>query len=231
MPELSDRRTRELALTRALSALTWRQRREVLRVLGDTPSLEGVTPEMWDKMSAELQAVLRPALVQTALASAALTQREIARFGLGISWELVNQNAIDWAARYSFDLVRGLNETTRAGLQRSISSFYETSMTRRELEERISAYFGPERASRIAVTEITRASSEGLEQVRYDLEQNGIQMYTIWQTRNDEKVCPICGPLHNKDVTDNNLRPPAHVNCRCFDTLSLTPGEKFEVDL
>lgn len=48
----------------------------------------------------------------------------------------------------------------------------------------------------------------------------------IWITAKDEKVCPICGPLHGVAVpvteqftTDDGIRlwvPGAHVNCRCW---------------
>jgi hypothetical protein len=42
-----------------------------------------------------------------------------------------------------------------------------------------------------------------------------------WYTKRDEKVCPVCGPLHNKTRTldgnwpDNGEDPPRHPLCRC----------------
>lgn len=43
--------------------------------------------------------------------------------------------------------------------------------------------------------------------------------YLIWETAEDELVCPFCGPIHNKMVRADDLLslgiPPAHTNCRC----------------
>lgn len=46
------------------------------------------------------------------------------------------------------------------------------------------------------------------------------EAYVIWVTSVDEKVCPICRPLHNKTwrIDDPNLLSPpddSHINCRC----------------
>jgi len=41
----------------------------------------------------------------------------------------------------------------------------------------------------------------------------------IWYTQADERVCPVCAPLHGKkqDVWEQQFPsgPPAHVRCRC----------------
>jgi len=46
-----------------------------------------------------------------------------------------------------------------------------------------------------------------------------------WWTNNDDRVCPICGPLHEEvvDIDENFVslgveyqQPPAHVFCRCW---------------
>jgi len=39
----------------------------------------------------------------------------------------------------------------------------------------------------------------------------------IWETANDERVCPICGALHRKREGEwgGLSGPPAHPRCRC----------------
>jgi len=42
-------------------------------------------------------------------------------------------------------------------------------------------------------------------------------VWTRWHTRDDERVCPECGPLDGATWTDGDGPvPPLHVNCRCF---------------
>lgn len=42
----------------------------------------------------------------------------------------------------------------------------------------------------------------------------------IWQTAEDERVCPVCGPLHDARATRWATQfpngPPAHPRCRCW---------------
>lgn len=85
--------------------------------------------------------------------------------------------------------------------------------------EQFDVIYGRGRAERIAVTETTRlaeiAEKAGLEVLR----TSGIAVQRMWETEADERVCPICRPLHNvpehlwpSSYADG---PPAHVNCRC----------------
>jgi SPP1 gp7 family putative phage head morphogenesis protein len=47
--------------------------------------------------------------------------------------------------------------------------------------------------------------------------EHNLEYVMIWETANDERVCPVCGALHGKREDDwNGLRsPPAHPRCRC----------------
>lgn len=42
--------------------------------------------------------------------------------------------------------------------------------------------------------------------------------YVRWKTRLDERVCPICGPMHDEIMTEAEAhsRHPIHDNCRCY---------------
>ena len=42
------------------------------------------------------------------------------------------------------------------------------------------------------------------------------EVWTRWATREDERVCPECGPLDGLVWPDGEgPAPPLHVNCRC----------------
>ena len=135
--------------------------------------------------------------------------------GVAIDWTLANQAAIDWANSYAFNLVSVMRDGNQRLLQSAVSSYFDQGWTIGQLEDRIVSAFGPVRAEMIAVTEVTRAASEGEQMITRELSSQGIQMRPIWQTNNDALVCPICGPKHNKEIKDG-VYPPAHPRCRCW---------------
>lgn len=221
MAELIDRDIIEAELTRTLARINGRVRREALHLLGDPPDLLKITGEFWDNASVELQAALRPALERAAIATAEALNEVLP---LGVDWGIVNQAAADWASDYTFELVRGVNATSQQAMQRAISRYYERSQTIGELRESIARIFSPNRAQAIAVTEVTRAAARGELMVADDLRRQGIDMVAVWNTNEDELVCPICGPLAGVQAENGIFRarsgffdsPPAHVNCRCW---------------
>ena len=98
--------------------------------------------------------------------------------------------------------------------------------------------FSPRRAEAIAATEVTRAITQGETAARFEIyaddpeNRAGFQggetppiiisdgLVAIWQTEEDGRVCPLCGPLNGKPARDwigqFPQGPPAHVNCRCW---------------
>jgi hypothetical protein len=68
--------------------------------------------------------------------------------------------------------------------------------------------FSPARAELIAVTEITRAASAGVELTRKEIAKAGIEMGRVWQMNNDELTCPVCGGLNGKSEADWNRQYP-----------------------
>jgi SPP1 gp7 family putative phage head morphogenesis protein len=79
------------------------------------------------------------------------------------------------------------------------------------------------RAEVIARTEAIRASVEGQQELwRQGADQGVIPQNVLrrWVTAADERVCPICGPLHGEktgleESFDGFFAPPAHPMCRC----------------
>ncbi|MHC4445227.1 MAG: phage minor head protein [Planctomycetota bacterium] len=87
--------------------------------------------------------------------------------------------------------------------------------------------FSKERADMVAITEITRSITMGELAILLVLaqEQNRIFL-TFWYTQLDERVCPVCAPLHSTERAFWQLAipggPPAHPHCRCYLTMEET---------
>lgn len=80
--------------------------------------------------------------------------------------------------------------------------------------------FDPSRAETVAITETTTAISLGERDVVDRMKELGVEIDALWITKQDERVCPVCGPLHNQSMSqwenDFPVGPPAHPRCRCF---------------
>lgn len=145
------------------------------------------------------------------------------RIGLALDFTGINANALERARAYAYDLVRGIDDTTREILQRVISTFVQTpGMTIGDVMDLLP--FDERRAMRIAVTETTRAYAEGNRMGAEKLKEDfpGVRVVRQWYTNNDDLVCPVCGGLDGKEVEGDAdfapgiADPPAHPNCRCW---------------
>jgi hypothetical protein len=143
-----------------------------------------------------------------------------------VDWTLTNSRALEHATRYAFDLVRGIDSTSRDVISRAVGGFVETpGMTIGDVIEQLAlGGFNEARAERVAVTEITRAYATGermaAEELRRELPD--VRMTKTWVTNNDDIVCDICGQNHMEEVDiddtfpSGDSEPPGHVNCRCW---------------
>jgi hypothetical protein len=216
MPDIPNREQLERLLGRELGKLQQAQMTRLLELMGDPPRLDKVPPDFWATMGEELLAVLRPFLSKLYLNQAA---EYLAGQSIGVDWALVNTSALNWANRYAYDLVTGITANTQAALQAAVSGYFQNGQTIGQLQEMISPLFGPVRAEMIAVTEVTRAASQGeLDIVKQIVKDNpSIQAVAVWQTNNDDKVCPVCGPRNHKEQGNGwDEPPPAHPRCRCW---------------
>jgi hypothetical protein len=209
---IEDRDGLERKLARILGRLLAAQMGRLLELLGDPPNISNLPINFWGDAGTEMAGVLRPFLESLYVESA---KQMMDNVGIGVDWALVNENAAEWASRHSFELVTGINNTSRNTLQRAVSRYFADGQTIGELTSRLSRSFGPVRAEMIAITEVTRAATEGEREFLAELVSDGVEMIPIWQTSNDERVCPICGPRYNKPIEDGQY-PPAHVRCRCW---------------
>ena len=235
MPDIPNRDAIEAEVARLLGKWMKEQQKLILQLLGDPPSLANLPPEFWNEIGAEGVSILRPFMTQQALAA---SERTLAGITIGVDWALVNESAATWARQYSYELVTGINQTSRQTLQRIIPGYFEDAMTQgeltqaiqREMSQAVGNVFSPVRAEMIARTEVTRAAFEGEQITIGELAKEGVNMIGIWGTRNDEIVCVICGPMHGREADGYTpprrpywihpemgmrLQPPAHPRCRC----------------
>ena len=180
----------------------------------------GETPD-YEVLSAALVAALLNPLAEIATE---IMLRESLTVGVGFDYALINEAAMRWARDYTYSLVSGLTDRTRKVVSGAIEQFVSTpGMTREEVEALLRPAFGDVRAEMIGVTETTRAYSAATNEYQGMLAEAGLDMERVWNTRNDELVCPICGPLNGQPesvwVAQLPDGAPAHVNCRCWITL------------
>lgn len=171
-----------------------------------------------DATSGGVRAILRASLEQGSSLGATVALDTLERIGMSFDWTLAHDRAAKWASQYSYDLVRGINQTTQGRLQTAVDDWFREPTTIRDLQRELEPTFGKRRARLIAQTETTRAAHEGSVA---GYEQSGVVAEMEWVTVNDERVCPQCGPLDGKRASlrgnfEGGAGVPAHPGCRCF---------------
>jgi hypothetical protein len=247
MPDIPDRDELERRMARLLGGYNRREIAKLVELMENHPSLANVPAEFWNESQRELVKVLMPYSEVVYLEAAGRLLDDIP---IAVDWALVNQRAADWSRNYSTFLAGQINQTSRdavaTSIRNSVAAFFEEGLTVGEIEQRLASdpdlmqlftkdvkdrlgrVYGPRRAAMIARTEVTRAAVEGERGIAAELRREGINMVEIWETRNDERVCTICGPRHGMKEGTNWTQadgPPAHVNCRCGVRLELPKPE------
>ena len=228
MPEIPNRDALEKLLTGRISRELRKELTQILDILGDPPDPSKLPADFWATASAELQATIQPTLQEIYILQA---KEQLGQTSIGVDWGLVNQQAVDWARQYSFELVGGITDTSRQLLQNSLSSYFSNPVNIGQLEAQLVETFGAFRAEMIAVTEITRAASMGEDAITNSLlrDNPGMEAVSTWQTNEDDKVCIICGTLDGRKndgveagepywihpANQKKYKVPAHPRCRC----------------
>jgi hypothetical protein len=195
-----EREEDELRLTLLLTELLAEQRERVL-----------VDPN-WAEEDRILVEELQPILLEVAVRQAHRDIRRLEAMKQAGVWDKL----LAWVQAYTFQLVTGINSTTRALLAEALEQFVLGGETMGELREIVGGIFTPERANTIAVTELTRAYSEGTKAAVDELKAVGLEVLEVWHTDNDELVCDECDPLNGTTRGEDwEDYPPLHPNCRC----------------
>ena len=128
---------------------------------------------------------------------------------------------------------QGISQNT----QRQLSELLAQNLSAEEIIERIALRFSTSHAQQVAITELTRAEAFFSEALSTRLSEQGVTTVIRWETAEDEKVCPICGPADHK-TKDQPINagagwngqtwgqryggPPAHPNCRCQTVVEIS---------
>jgi hypothetical protein len=228
LSDVANRDRLEAALAQQLAKISTPALRKLITALGSPPSLNNVPDSFWSAYSADLRATLETSLADIYVAQAHTMATEHG-ITTSVSWDLINQDAADWARAYSFELVKEHTDYTVSRLQDIISTGIEKAQPLSEIQAAVGAVFGADRMAVIATTELTRAAAEGEIAVVAQMADAGVGMVPIWMTREDRDVCKeICAPLNGVrgemiDGVWQFLNPddgeyytiPAHPNDRC----------------
>ena len=212
--DVNNRDKKERELARRLSRIFGDHFEEVMDLLGDPPNFTNLTPDYWERYSNDVRTALSVPINEIFYEQ---FEAQLEEFGLSIGDSTGSVEALNFVQRYMFDLVGGITDTTRNALQQEILSYIQNGdMTIEDLAKRLYRYYGPNRAEMIAITETTRAASEGENATMREVEKlTGNQYEPIWQTAADERVCDYCNPRNGKVVRKDDA-PPAHPRCRCW---------------
>jgi hypothetical protein len=181
--------------------------------------LRGVVLDGADEITAkEFNEILYPAMRRNIETIARLFADEM-RIEVGVA---VNVDALlaDWAEEATRRQVEELlYPYTRDYIARAVAAWRRMpGADRDELVRMIEPVVGAQRAETVAITAATEAAAAGVRAYRDGLRaEHNLEYVMIWETANDERVCPICGALHSKreDEWGGRSGPPAHPRCRC----------------
>lgn len=219
MPDLPDRQAREAKLARTVGKLLTRQQREVIVLLGDPPDIDNIPAEYWQEQSAAFRTALQPHLEEIAAVSA---EQMAGSTPVGVEPVDVSTAISEGLRDHVTQLTTGITNTTRNGIARKLLALAEAVLALPIVARALRPIFGPSRAELIAVTETTRAAVQGEQIIIDKLSEQGQRFIDVWHTANDERVCPICEPLHGVkrneqgSFGDGYTSPPAHPRCRCW---------------
>lgn len=236
MSELADRMGVERDFARRLSRLTARQRRELRELLGTPPDPSRVSAADWARWEDERRKELTLILLAVFLATFSQHADEMLPGGVDDSTALeVNRQALLQAGAMAADSAASSVSTARDIVTTSADVL--ATGTSADVDAVLVRALGPDRDAVTAATLTTQAQTRGTNAARIPLERAGFNMVTRWITERDDRVCPLCRPLHMKVpdlwglVLENALAPggsraqaevianggpPAHPNCRCY---------------
>lgn len=203
------------------------KKRIIGRIKGEEP-LELIWPiEFWEKEEDAFLDVLFPRIRKAAEYNALLLLESWPIVEEEILLSKVLENALTTGIEQAGTIIGGRRKIVEDAFTRW---FLEIGFTRAQFDELIDFAFSPANASRIAITETTRALYEGGLLLAEEARGAGFPLIGYWYTRADERVCVICEPVHGTPEVEPGIwdsegilipGPPAHPNCGCWIEYSL----------
>jgi len=196
------------------------------RILQAARANDGRLPSaaFWKAETAALTTFLIPFLEQWAAEAISQAAVQLNEFALGIDAD-VNAEAMTWAGQYAPALAASIVGTTKELVKAKLANWLRMGIRAAELtverfRQELQDTIGPQwRMSLIAATEITRTFGG----IALIIAGAVTAIATItWWTSEDERVCPICSPLHGVKRKIGGIfpggldAPPAHPRCRCW---------------
>jgi len=146
---------------------------------------------------------------------------------------LVDTDALDFMTNYNLVLAGDVHRELADGIKRTVMNGIATGKGVEDIARDLGRVVkDPEsfrhagskvfskaqyRMEVIARTEVLRAHNQG--RIKFH-NQVGVRKLE-WMTMEDERVCPICGPLDGKVFDTGRFPPqPAHPNCRCTNVVA-----------
>lgn len=225
----------EGALAAAAQGALSAQQQRLLSLLAesDYQPTERALGQFWQREDDLLWTAMRPQIEQVLTERATLAAVVGGQAG---TFSLINQQVIRWAETYytdpadtTYGSIPNLNLTSRQQVADAFTAWNRGELPGRprglpSLVEALTPTFGAVRAERIAVTESTRIFTESIRQA--GLANKFTVAFRVLSSA-DDRVCPICGPVHGSVVAKTDERgfahpvrggigfPPFHVRCRC----------------
>lgn len=148
---------------------------------------------------------------------------------LGISWNLENPRAVEYAKQHAAEQVTKINDTTRSYLNSMISQAVDEGWSYDRLSDAIGARFTEfatggdnPRSRRVAVYELGDAYEEGNRLAAKELQTAGLDMQKKALTAGDDRVRPshvdnaAAGWIGIDDeFPSGDMRFPSDPGCRC----------------
>jgi hypothetical protein len=205
---------------------------------------EAVTPDQWETEFDQVATDTAPdliAVIQTA-AEIGLTigaEMLIAELAAGTAFDLKNPRAVAYLEAHGAELVKGINDTTKARMRTLLANGAREGLSYTEIANQIDAMFDGfsqtsitnflldrqkwSRSEIVAITEVGNAYEAGNSIVVADLQAAGLVMEKKWLTVGDNDVDEVqCKPnqaqgwiLVSDAFQSGHMQPLAHPLCRC----------------
>ena len=185
------------------------------------PITKQISEAEWDEWDTMLAKELAKSLAGPIAAGAEAARKDLP--GIIVDWHLGNPKAQEWLGKYSLNLAKGLNETTRDEIRQALKTGLSLGETRDELAKRVGAVAEDMvtwRAKMIAQTETINAYTQGSLQL---YRESGVVKKKTWLD-GQPLACEFCQDLDGTSVDLDsefesplgNVQGPAlHPGCRC----------------